>query len=237
MKQEQKNNPVVVAALSTVFVGAVGLTIFQMRGGGDVPSPQLTPVSATAVEHGGVQAFRVQETAVRSPKSGFRLAGLRPSRDPFFHPAVRAARGPKGLTGDGGRLTEAGFRPTSVFHPPSPLLGPSAGALPPLQAAPGSLGPAQIDVRPLRQPATPRPAPVAARPAVKLTAVIEGSRRTAIVETPGSGPTSVRVGDRIEGARIAAIHDEEIVLSDDQGFWTVSLLSPDPKEKRGEDVR
>lgn len=58
---------------------------------------------------------------------------------------------------------------------------------------------------------------------LRLTAIIDGSRRMAVIETAGSRPATVGMGDRIGTLQVTRIAVREIVLSGEHGVWTLPI--------------
>jgi hypothetical protein len=60
---------------------------------------------------------------------------------------------------------------------------------------------------------------------LKLTAIVDGTAPMAIVQTVQPEPVILHVGDDLEGMRVIAIHDDDMVFARGRGQWTLRLQS------------
>lgn len=232
MKQEQKNNPIVVGALLVTLMGVIGLTVVRMRDTGG-PAATVTPAAASDAP--------AAATAADSPSVGITAVAFKPERDPFFHSRLRAAQKLDLKVSTSENIIAPGW-----LAPRSPLTGFAPYPVAPLSAVPTGKGSSAPSAPPLQDAhaaaASPASDPeVEGMRALRLTAILTGAEPKAIVEGAGSSAQTVRVGDRIGGLSVAAIHTNEIVLRGAQGYWTLPLqtnetaTSPDGAQPQREE--
>lgn len=216
MKKQNQNNPVVIGALLVVLLGAV-VVIFRSF----VPQTELTFTPAAAPAPPASLA-----AAPEAPGT------LTVERDPFFHSDIRQVAtadgrlaAPPGLpTGaDAGMFSSPFDNSTGLSgtSPVSPTGKEKAKAVTKNRAPSAAKSPAPLD---------PALAENAWAQSLRLTAVLGGSRPRAIVESAGSQPAVVSVGEEIGILRVVAIRAQEIVLNGKSGFWTIPLQSAAPAE-------
>ncbi|HZO89753.1 MAG TPA: hypothetical protein VFB38_15600 [Chthonomonadaceae bacterium] len=217
MKAKSKNNPIVVGALLCILVGSIAMTIQQMRR----DNGPAAPVTQTAAVPAG--------TATVEPVP---LEPEPPVRDPFSPPALRRPRAQAAVGAQ--RPARPPLRP-----------GPAPASLPVLTTRPlpvSQRSPQNLSVPPTGSAAIkPDAAPVRSEPPaaaastedlerslvekLRLTAVIDGPQRSAVIEGAGPQPRTVRVGDHVATLQIAAVNAQEVVLVGRNGLWTLPLMS------------
>ncbi len=228
MKIEKSNNPAAVAALVVVLVVIVGRILWMTLGHSRIaaaasrvsagPSlPGVLPGSATKATSGAAAASAPEPARPSAPTMPVT------TRNPFsvLTQPVRMAARPEGLS----------HHPDAA-HPIT--LG--AGAIPltplpplPVQVLQSSLG-AGAEQPPVTHGVSALPPyPVAAKgqtePMLKLTAIVGGTEPLAVVQTANPEPVILHVGDTLDGMRVVAVHDQDIVFARGSGFWTLALPS------------
>lgn len=224
MKRDTQNNPVVVGALLCILAGAMVVTIQRMRvdDGPQVVVRQTTPSASAAPA--SAQYASLRETA---------------ARDPFFHPILlRVAPSPPDKApsrqpqDELPSRTPRGLRPAFPFGLPSlrPLADSGADAAPSAdrRATDGPITSKNL-APPSQTPPPDSPEQNLVR-SLKLTAVVGGVHRSAVIEGAAALPMTVRVGDRIETLRVVAVNPREAVLSGAHGIWTLPLASASKEE-------
>lgn len=229
MKIEKSNNPAAVGALVVVLVLIVGRILWMVLGhsrtaaaasrvsaaspmpdADHAPAAKTVLVAAPAPASEPVRASAaVVPTTTRNP-----FSVVAPPAQAVAHlgrPPSRHDAAPRISTGGGGiPLTPL---------PPFPVRGlataPSPGAK---QASapqsPDALSSHEIGVKGQKE-ALP----------LKLTAIVGGTEPLAIVQTASPEPVILHVGDTLDGMRVAAIHDQDVVFARGSGFWTLPLQS------------
>ncbi len=227
MKIEKSNNPAAVGALALVLALIVGRILWMVFGhsgpvaasstvsaGSPAPSAPPAPVTnsspaAAAAPTSKADRISAMVTPVttRNPFSVTlrpALAVTRLNGLPHHHDAARrAATGAKAML-----LTSLPPLPVRVLE-----AGLGAGAKPPR-------GP--VDLPPHQFAAKER---TEALPTLKLTATVGGTEPLAVVQTTNPQPVILHVGDSVDGLRVVAIYEQEIVFARGKGFWTLPLQS------------
>ena len=217
MKKQEQNNPVAIGALLVILCGALVFIVRSLVGKSDPPPVTATPVPANAAAASGIQW-----------EPGLQAGG----RNPFFHPAIREMaleaekRKDKSLNGGlpsgvipGGKGSASPLLPGGKIAPVA-VLDPKGGLANPKSRV-SMTHPAKGDGT---TPAAPDPALAEKEAALRfqVTAIFGGANRHAVLDD-GKKRQTVSVGDRVRNLRVAAIHDREIVLAGEHGFWTIPL--------------
>ena len=229
MKIEKSNNPAAVGALVLVLLLIIGRILWMIFGHSGLAAAAST-VSAGAPAPSSLPASVTQATpaAVASPPpEGGLVSSATPvsTRNPFAvatRPAL-PVNGPDGLPRPDvlphRAATGAAVMPLMSL-PPLPVRflpgSPGTGAKQPSAAhGPGALSPAQIKANGQMETLA----------ALKLTATVGGMEPQAVVQTANPEPVILRVGDTLDGMRVAAIHEQKVVFTRGNGVWTLSLQS------------
>lgn len=224
MKIQKSNNPLAVGALLCVLALIIGRTIWLVtRGDGSAQMVTAVP-SATA------------QASVASPMPRVLIAPQNSASSPMPSPAAppRSARNPFA---------------THHATPPNPSLKSPAErtATPPVNAHPAN----DADLSAVR-PLPVAPLPVAPPPATRLvgsqprtaaltppvptvdpllnihlTAIVDGTRRMAVLQTTDPQPLIIHEGDRVQGLHVAAIHEKEVVFTQGDTSWTLPMQTAD----------
>ena len=217
MTRKKKDNPMVLAGLGVVMVvalGFVGKTLFS----GD---PQQAAHAAAS------SAATAQAEAPRTAVGEITLS----SRDPFSSPRLEAASlkqvGPGSATNS---LFQPPVRPVRYVRPstplgPAPVLTPLVGnfRIRPLPSHQGEVDPAAVAAEEER----------IAR-ALKVTAIVMGSRPYAVVEPIGGIPRTLHSAEPFHTLRVVVIRPGEIVLKGQSGIWTLPLATPENEQGRAD---
>lgn len=229
MKIQKSNNPLAVGALLCVLTLIVGRTIWLVtRGDGSaqmvsaVPTPPAAPVSGLHPAAPDV----VSPSAVAHSSAPSAPLPARPNstRNPF---AVHRPSPPVPAQGVSERTAAA---PTKS-QPTGDFSIAEVRPLPPLSVGPLPVS-RSVGLRPLSQtaktaalaPAPPEPDPLQN---IRLTAIVDGTRRMAVLQTAAPQPLIVHEGDSVQGLQVTAIHDREVVFTRDGKSWPLPLQTAD----------
>lgn len=230
MRIEKSNNPAAVGALVLVLALIVGKILWMVFGhsgpvaaastvsaGSWAPSAPPAPVTkaspaaaATPTSKAGRISSVVAPVTTRNPFSVTlrpALAVTRLNGLPYHHDAARrATTGAKAVL-----LTSLPPLPVRVLE-----FGLGAGAKPsPTPHGLAALPPHQIAAKERTE----------VLPTLKLTATVGGAEPLAVVQTADPQPVVLHVGDALEGMRVVAIYEQEVVFARGKGFWTLPLQS------------
>ncbi len=236
MKIEKSNNPAAVGALALVLALIVGRILWMMFGHGATVAAASTvaaapsPITAASTTPGAPAAPAARTMPVAAgtpaPETYPVSSAVTPvtTRNPF---SVTVRPTPAMPRAFGGPQTPAAHRAAT---------GPTAMSLMPLPPLPVRVSESRLGAGALR-PAAARgldalpPHQSAAKgqtesvPTLKLTAIVAGTERLAVVQTTSAEPVILRVGDTIDGMRLLAIHEQDVVFARGNGSWTLPLQS------------
>jgi hypothetical protein len=229
MKIEKSNNPAAVGALVLVLALIVGKILWMVFGhSGPVAAastvsagpPVLTPPPAPVTKAPPAAAPTPASEAERIPL----VAAPVTTRNPFsvaIRPALAATRRDSPLRVDGAAHTATVAEAVPLMSlPPLPVRIPESGRG--AGAKPSSKPHGLAALPPHSVTAKER---TEALPTLKLTATVGGAEPLAVVQTENPQPVVLRVGDALEGMRVVAIYDREVVFARGNGFWTLPLQS------------
>jgi len=230
MKIEKSDNPAAVGALVVVLVLIVGRISWMVLGHsrtaeaasrGSIAAPVPNAVSVPATQMTSAAA------AAPAPEPARDSSAVMPvtTRNPFsvVIPPARTAARQDGQSPRRDAARRAASRTETIPLMPLPPL--------PVRALEPGLGrggtqPAALHglsaLRPFQSAAKGQASLVAT---LKLTAIVGGTEPLAVVQTANPEPVILHVGDFLDGMRVAAIHDQEVVFARGNGFWTLSLQS------------
>lgn len=215
MKIQKSNNPLAVGALLCTLALIVGRTIWLVtRGDGSAQmvSAAVTPAAAVSPQ----------------PQNAVPDAAPRPvPASPTAPPAQHSARNPFALR----HAASAKSAAMRQAPPPAPSHPAGKDAVPEVRPLP--VGPLPVPSRPAGPPqartaalAPPAPAPDPLQN-IRLTAVVDGTRRMAVLQTTDPQPLIVHEGDTVQGLRVTAIHDTEVVFTREGKSWTLPMQTAD----------
>lgn len=228
MKIEKSNNPAAVGALVVILVLIVGRIIWMVLGHTRTAAaatkvfvaPAAAPVSSTLA----TSVAGAAPVPARAARASLAVVPVT-TRNPFsvVTPSAQtmAHLGDQSFHDHAAGRTASAVRSIPVMPlPPFPVQvlesHPGVGAKQPfllrvLGALPASPGAGQGQA--------------AVLPSLTLTAIIGGSEPSAVVQTANPEPVILHVGDTIDGMRVTAIHDQDVVFARGSGFWTLALPS------------
>ncbi len=240
MKIEKSNNPAAVGALVVVLALIVG-RIFWMVLGHNRTAAAASRVSAASplpgADHAPATNAMPAAAAAPAPQPVRVSAAVVPTttRNPFFvvtQPARSVAQrarsvahpdSPPSRHDAAHSLAMGGGAIPLTLLPPFPVrvLAPGLGASAKLASVQHSLD------MPSREMGAKRQKEAGQKEALplKLTAIVGGTEPWAVVQTANPEPVILHVGDSVDGMRVAAIHDQEVVFVRGGGFWTLPLQS------------
>lgn len=221
MKIQKSNNPLAVGALLCVLALIIGRTIWLVtRGDGSAQmvSAAVTPAAAVSPSQNVMPDSTTPSVPAHSAPALLTAPTTpRSARNPFA--ARRATPPPAPIAAKQIVTTPVKIHPaaTAALTEVRPL------PIGPLPALSRPAGPPQTQTAAFAPPA-PAPNPLRS---IRLTAVIDGTRRMAVLQTTDPQPQIVHEGDTVQGLRVAAIHDTEVVFTRDSQSWTLPMQTAD----------
>lgn len=225
MKIQKSNNPLAVTALLLVLAVIVSRIIWMLTRGDGSSAPVVraasvvtrtpTPVTPSAPPAPAVP----RAEAVLTPKS---------KRDPFSRRTPRGVSAPRVPSSVADHKTPIPTAPPAAgFVKPLPIM-----PIPPARPRPVAwTGPSHstgVRVMPIlgtpRLKSVPAPEPDPLQ-GLTLTAIVGGTQPMAVLQTSQPEPVVVHLGDHIEGLRVEAINEQDVVFSRGSRLWTLPLQS------------
>lgn len=237
MKIEKSNNPVAVGALALVLVLIVGRILWMVFGQG-APVAAASKLPAAAGSPAPNAVLMPNASAVPGPRTT-PVAAARPApetdADTSVVPPV-TTRNPFSAVVRPARTLPPAFGGPQADRTRRIATGTQAMSLMPLPPLPVRIWPSRLRAGGMQPPTaqglTVLPSNQTAAkgqsesvPALKLTATIGGTERLAVVQTTRAEPFVLHVGDTIDGMRVAAIHEQDVLFARGNGFWTLPLQS------------
>lgn len=228
MKVQKSNNPAAVGALLLVLTAIIGRTVWLVTLGDGSAQMASAVVAVPTASIASISRTPTPETPRFSAPTPQRSVPVfaHSARNPFaMHvaPYAPSHTPPKGIT-----APQAAPPPNG-----SPLGGADVTQVRPLPPLPVGLLPVlRASKRPAKpmfhsaavSPPLPEPDPLSN---IRLTAIVDGIRRMAVLQTTDPQPVVVHEGDTIQGLRVAEIHDREVVFVRGDKSWTLPLQTAD----------
>ena len=221
MKIQKSNNPLAVGALLCVLAVIVGRTVWLVTRG-DGTAQMVSAVATVPATAGVAEPHAATAAATSSVLPATKPTPPRSARNPFV---TRTPRRTASATPAAGAA-----EPPATVPPKEHATGKADASqvrpLPPLPIAPLPLS------RTGQQPAGPTPqtaalsAPVPESDPlqnVRLTAIVDGAKRMAVLQTTDPQPVVVHEGDTVQGLRVAAIRGADVVFTRGDRSWTLPL--------------
>lgn len=227
MKIQKSNNPLAVGALLCVLALVLGRTVWLVtRGDGDAQMVTAVPTGPKTadVPPSGAPTAATPASVPQGSTAKIAVAPVpKSARNPFVSRAARPAAS---------RPTADGAVEQKPTEPP-PSRAVQAAEVRPLSPLPVGLVPIpQTNGRPRPQTVPVVPSPIPAPKTdpllnIRLTAVVGGAQRMAVLQTTDAQPVVVHEGDLVQGLHVAAIHDHDVVFARGDKSWTLPLQSAD----------
>lgn len=234
MKIEKTNNPVAVGALVLVLTLITGRILWMLLGHGGSVSAASPLVAATLPT--------TADAAGKGISAPILSAGQKTSRNPFSFSGSFSGVAPQERA-----PTIASPKPARSHIRAATLVVKALAPLPTQPISPDEISHEESHAAASRVQAAPAPAPksallktgpkiapqaIAARDpghetlqSIKLMAIIGGAQPAAVLQTTRPEPITAHVGDDVEGLRLAAIGDHQIVFAHGRNLWTLPLSS------------
>lgn len=234
MKIEKSNNPAAAGVLIVVLVLIVGRIGWMLFGQNKAASAASTVAKSSSAPTADVNA---------SPDSATTRPQMTMALSPLSASARETARNPFAYSGSI-RPSQASMSPdvASHGHEVDHAKRVQIPSLPPLsvwaekQGAAGGVGQASAFSVPSAPPlptgqsvSSPTSSGISPPPnplqTLKLTAIVDGKAPMAILQTARPEPIILHVGDVLDGMRVSAINENDMIFAREGSRWTLPLQS------------